>query len=305
MLLDEIIDLAVDNKQPITTLLRKCIVLAHQPKNERLRKWANEELDGYDDIKNLPGYRILRASATGLFVGPGWARFQQGIPSVALKKEHQESAEIVHIAQPVGTLEDTLKSGPDSNLSFPWSANLVAYYQNKLQSGWQLFSAEQTVPKCAVTGIVDAVRTRVLNMALEIQSELGGKDEDLKEITPEESKKVDQTIVNNIYGGNVYLSGGNSTMTATTIQQQQQNIVAGDWGQLELALKDAGVAGSELKELSAAVETDGNQKLKENGSVMKWIKSTAPKVLAGGVKMGAEVGKAVLTEMLMQYYGLK
>jgi archaellin len=305
MLLDEIIDLSVDNKQPITTLLRKCIVLAHQLKNERLRKWANEELDGYDDIKNLPEYRILRAPATGLFVGPGWARFQQGIPSLALEKDHRESAEIVHIAQPVGTLEDTLKSGPDANLSFPWNANLVAYYQNKLQSGWQLFSAQQTIPKSAVTGIVDTVRTRVLNMALEIQSDVGGKDADLKEITAEESEKVDQTIVNNIYGGNVYLSGGNSTMTATTIQQQQQNIVAGDWGKLERVLKDAGITGPELKELSAAVEADANQKLKENGPVAKWIKAAAPKVLAGGVKMGVEVGKAVLTEMLMQYYGLK
>jgi hypothetical protein len=157
-----------------------------------------------------------------------------------------------------------------------------------------------------VAGIVDTVRTRVLNMALEIQSEVGGKDEDLKEITPEESKKVDQTIVNNIYGGNVYLSGGNSTMTATTIQQQQQNIVAGNWEQLERALKGAGIASApELKELSAGVEADGNQKLKENGSVMKWIKATAPKVLAGGVKISAEVGKAVLVEMFMQYYGLK
>lgn len=44
MLLDEIINLAVDDKQPITTLLRKCIVFAHQLRNERLRKWANEEL---------------------------------------------------------------------------------------------------------------------------------------------------------------------------------------------------------------------------------------------------------------------
>ena len=68
--------------------------------------------------------------------------------------------------------------------------------------------------------------------------------------------------------------------------------------------KDAGITGPELKELSAAVEADGNHKLKENGPVVKWIK-TAPQVLAGGVKMGAEVGKAVLTEMLMQYYGLK
>lgn len=159
--------------------------------------------------------------------------------------------------------------------------------------------------KAPSPGILDTVRTRVLNMALEIQTELGGKDEDLEEITPEESKKVDQTIVNNIYGGNVYLSSGDSTMTATTIQQQQQNIVAGDWGQLEHALKDAGITGPELKELSAAVEADGNQKLEENGPVVKWIKTTAPKVFAGGVKMGAEVGKAVLTEMLMQYYGLK
>ena len=79
MLLDEIIDLAVDNKQPITTLLRKCIVLAHQLKNEKLRKWANEELDGYDDIKNL---RSIESSgpATGLFVGPGWARFHRAYP---------------------------------------------------------------------------------------------------------------------------------------------------------------------------------------------------------------------------------
>jgi hypothetical protein len=285
--------------------LRKCIILAHQLKNERLKIWANEELNGYSDIETLPDYRVLPASATGLFVGPGWARFQQGIPSVVLEKEHRKFAETVHVAQSIGTLESSLESGSDPNLLFPWSANLVAYYQDKLQSGWQLFSAHQTVPKSVIAGIVDTVRTRVINMTLEIKSEVGGKDEDLKEVSPEESKKVDQTIVNNIYGGNVYLSGGHSTMTATTIQQQQQNIVAGDWGQLERALKDAGIAGPELKELSAAVEADGNHKLKENGSVVKWIKAAAPKVLTGGVKMGVEVGKAVLTEMLMQYYGLK
>jgi AbiTii len=305
MLLEDIIGLAVDTKQPITTLLRKCIVLAHQLKNDRLRTWANEELNGYDSIEKLPEYRNLPAAATGLFVGPGWARFSQGIPSVVLEKQHRKFAEMVYVAQPIGTLEDTLNSGKNSSLSFPWNANLVAYYQDRVQDGWQLFSAHQTVAKSTIAGIIDTVRTRVLNMALEIQSEIGEKDEDLKQITPEESKKVDQTIVNNIYGGNVYLSSGSSAMTATTIQQQQQNIVAGDWNQLERVLENAGITEPELKELSAAVESDGSQKLKEDGLVMKWIKATAPKVLTGGVKMGAEVGKAVLTEMLMRYYGLK
>jgi hypothetical protein len=71
------------------------------------------------------------------------------------------------------------------------------------------------------------------------------------------------------------------------------------------SFRDVGIAAPELKELSPAVEAGGNQKLEENGPVVKWIKATASKVLAGGVKMGAEVGEAVLTEMLMQYYGLK
>ena len=301
MLLDDIVELATDNKQPITTLLRKCIVLAHQLKNERLKTWANEELNGYSSIDKLPEYRTLPAAATGLFIGPGWARFQQGIPSAVLEKHHRKFAEIVYVAQPVGTLEDTLRSGSESNLSFPWSANLVAYYQDKLQSGWQLFSAHQTVPKSTIAGIIDTVRTRVLNMALEIQSEVGEKDEDLKQITAEESKMVDQTIVNNIYGGNVYLSSGSSTMTATTIQQQQQNIIAGDWEHLAKVLRSAGISEHELNELSTAVKGDG----KTMGARVKdWIEKTAPKVLSSGVKVGVAVGQSLLLEYLKQYYGL-
>jgi hypothetical protein len=301
MLLDDIIDLATDGRQPISTLLRKCLVLAHQLKNERLRMWANEELNGYNSIGDLPEYRTLPAAATGLFVGPGWARFQQGIPSAVLDKEHRKFAEIVYVAQPVGTLEDTLKSGSDSNLSFPWSANLVAYYQDKLQSGWQLFSAHQTVPKSVIAGIVDTLRTRVLNMALEIQSDVGEKDEDLKGITPEESKKVDQTIVNNIFGGNVYVSTGQSTMSATTVQQQQQNFVAGDWEHLAKVLRGLGMSEAELNELSMAVNGDG----KTMGAKVKdWIEKTAPKVLSGGVKVGVAVGQSLLLEYLKQYYGL-
>ena len=266
--------------------------------------WVNEELNGYTSTENLPEYRVVPAGATGLFVGPGWARFQQGIPSGVLKKEHRKWAESVDVAQSIGTLEHLLGSGPDS-LTFPWDNNLVVRYRDELEDEWQLFSASQQLAKSTIAGIVDTVRTRVLNMALEIQSEIGDNDEDLKKITSEESKKVDQTIVNKIYGGNFYLSSGNSTMTATTIQQQQQNIVSGDWKQLENVLKNAGIADDDVKELSAAVKSDGDEKLPESGSVIKWIKATAPTVLTGGVKMGAEIGRAVLTEMLMQYYGLK
>jgi len=302
MLLDDIIDLATDDKHPITTLLRKCLVLAHQLGNERLKTWANGELNGYDSAENLPEYRVIPAGATGLFVGPGWGRFQQGIPSIALEEQHRKFAESVEVAQSVGTLEHMLTSGSDSsNIAFQWNDNLVVLYRDKLTRGWQLWSAHQTVPKSAIAGIVDTVRTRVLNMALQIRSEIGDKDEDLRKITAEESKKVDQTIVNNIYGGNVYLSSGSSTMTATTVQQEQQNIVAGDWEHLAKVLLNAGISEPELNELSTAVKGDG----KTIGARVKgWIEKTAPKVLSGGVKVGVAVGQSLLLEYLKQYYGL-
>lgn len=290
MLLDDIIELATDDKRSIGVLLRKCVVLAFQLKNEQLKAWANQELNGYPSIENLPKYRILPAAATGLFVGPGWARFQQGIPSFKLEKQHQECAEKVYIAQSVGTLEDTLKSGSDSDLSFPWNANLVAYYQDKLRSGWQLHSVQQIVPKSVFAGLLGTVRTRVLNMALELQSEVGKEDEDLEKIEPRTKAKVDQTINNYIYGGaNVYVASGQSTMNATTIGEQI--IVQGDWNQLATALKGAGINDPELKELQEAIAADGDEKLQESGKVMTWIKDKASKIAVSGVKVGVEVGK--------------
>jgi len=305
MLLDDIIDLATDNKQPITVLLRKCLILASQLKNERLKVWANKELNGYDADDSLPPYRVLTTLARGNFSGYGGRQLRGWqIPAAVLEEEHRKWALETSLIHPVSTYEE-LSTG-DGDIQSPWNPDLVLYYQQRIPlQGYALISAWQEIPKGGIVALLDTIRTRVLNMALEIKSEVGETDADLKKITPQDAKRVDQTVVNNIYGGNVYVSGGNSTMTATTVQQQQQNVVAGDWEHLERVLKDAGITSPELKELSAAVKSDGNQNLKENGSVMKWIKATAPKVLAGGVKMGAEVGKAVLTEMLMQYYGLK
>ena len=46
-LLEEIIELAVDDNGSLSALLRKCLVLSFRLKNERLRMWADKELDGY------------------------------------------------------------------------------------------------------------------------------------------------------------------------------------------------------------------------------------------------------------------
>jgi len=69
-LLDDIINLAIDGKQPLPDILRKCLLLGHELKNERLKTWAKQELDGYKSGKDVPEYRIVPAQAKGNFIGP-------------------------------------------------------------------------------------------------------------------------------------------------------------------------------------------------------------------------------------------
>ena len=66
-------------------------------------------------------------------------------------------------------------------------------------------------------------------------------------------------------------------------------------------LHSAGVSEPELDELSEAMKHDGKT---FGPKVNNWIAKTGPKILSGGVKIGAAVGTTLLIEYLKQYFGL-
>ena len=174
-LLDDIINLAIDGKQPLPDILRKCLLLGHELKNDQLKNWANQELNGYEFGKDVPEYRIIPAPAKGNFIGPLYAQYNRHlIPSVVLEKKHREFAERVYLLQSVSAYVDVLKER-DANpsggsLSFPWNANMVAYYQDKLmQGGFICHAAWQEVSASAVAEMLDTIRNRTLNMALQMK----------------------------------------------------------------------------------------------------------------------------------------
>jgi hypothetical protein len=300
MLLDDIIDLSTNTGQSITVLLRKCIVLAHQIKNDRLKTWANKELSGYSNEDELPDYRMVSAAATGHFSGWGGSQATLPIPPAALEKSHWRFATQVHLAQAIADYEDLVKTtATGGQITMDWPPNLVLYYQSRIPfTGQQmnLIAAYQEIPKPTLVELLDTVRNRVLNVALEIQSELGERDEDLKNITLQSEEKIERYVAQQIFNGNVYVSTGQSTMTV-----QEQHIPAGNWEQLQKVLCSSGVSQSDLESLSSAVSED---KKTMGTAVEGWIEKTAPKVLSGGVKMAAAVGKSILTEYLRHYFGL-
>src|SRR5437879_1918837 len=106
-LLDDIINLAVDGKQPLPDILRKCLLLGHELKNETLKTWANQELNGYPPTTNIPEYRIVQAEAKGNFTGRlGSSARNWPIPPVSLDKQHRDFGEVVHLTQAVSAYQD-------------------------------------------------------------------------------------------------------------------------------------------------------------------------------------------------------
>jgi AbiTii len=104
-LLDEIIDLAVDNSASVSVLLRKCLVLAHTLKNERLKTWVEKELDGYDNEDELPEYRRVEIVAKGVFVGPLVMINDQPLAACVLEPKHQHFAREARLMQPIAAYE--------------------------------------------------------------------------------------------------------------------------------------------------------------------------------------------------------
>jgi hypothetical protein len=301
--LDEVVQGAVDSNTPVSVLLRRCLVLAAQLGNEKLKSWANQELNGYANANEVPEYRSIYTHARGNFSGPfGSELTNWPIPPAALQKEHQHWAETAKLVQPIAAFDDLLntdaKNDGEGTFSIPWPDNLTLFYQRKIIQQQALVSAWQVVSRGVVASLVDTIRNRVLNMALEIQSELKGSD-DLGTL---KKSDVERTVINNIYGGQNVFGGHGSSITNVVDQSQTTVLLAGNRSKLDEILSQAGLDTSDLKALTAALEAD--DKKPEGPRVSKWIKTAAPKLAIAGVKYGAEVAKPLLTQWLKQYLGM-
>lgn len=304
MILDDIIALATDDTASLAVVLRKCLVLAHVLKNDRLKSWAQSELNGYEPDAELPDYRKSAAGAKGNFMGGfGAALNNFVIPPQLLDEGDRRYGQYVLLNQAVASYEDLLNlPAAKGTLTLHWSNSMIGYYMNRLpmSGNLQLVDAWQEIPRSAITQLLDTVRNRALSLALELKDEVGDDDIALKQLSQTSTEKVEQTVIQQIFQGTVYLASDNASM-----QIQNNTLIPGDWNQLAKTLNSAGIAPAAVDELSKEIAADKTPTGSPLGTrVLDWIKKQAPNVVSGGVKIGASVGQSLLTEYLKQHYGI-
>jgi hypothetical protein len=183
----------------------------------------------------------------------------------------------------------------DGSLRFYWPGDMIAYYQSKLLQDFVLVHAWQEVPKSAIIGMLDMIRTRVLTTAIDIKTDFENSGVDLatvKQNSPE-SEKAQQIVINQILHASFYVTSGNIT-------QITQNIEAGNWDSLRTVLEKSGIDEAESAELERTLQ---HEKTMGKG-VKGWIRRNSGKVVEKGLEVGTNLGAKVLTELITKYLGL-
>ena len=241
-LLDDIIEAATDDKVPIGTLLRKCLLLEYQVKNEKFRAWLNNELDGYDRDREdeIPSYRVFTCLNKGLLIGPGLRSDHQPLSLHVMEDNDRKLVEKVYLDQPAASYDGRPNKLADAHI--PWSPTLTAKYQRSFFTGAVINRAWQEIPGSVLVGLTEQVRTRVLRFALDLKDALPASNSDPKEVPP---ATVENSVVNHIYGGNILIASHAENVS----QIAHTTVAVGDTAALKKALKLLGITDKGISSL--------------------------------------------------------
>ena len=210
-LLDQIEDDVLCSR-PLADALRKCVVLGGKAGSQDLRAWANQELKGYDDSADTPGYRTVGAPIlVNAFVGNGQVKGQHlgvnGLPDFVRESGITDEFTFVH---GVGKLESLIDraaaNGGHVHLLLPGSADVARIMNHEIGDPFQnITEIYWSVDQSAIEGIIDQIRNTLTELVAEMRAATPRS-----ESVPTKAA-VDQAV-------NVAVNGDHSILTVTTAQ---------------------------------------------------------------------------------------
>lgn len=260
-LLRDIQNDAVNSSVNVSDLLRKCKILAYRLGNEDFKSWVEFELNGYNSEDLLPDYRILVVGSKGYFVGRyGKSLSNADIPTHDLPDWLKETCTKAKFCSPIATLESYTVNDKNGHLTQSWDPVILVNYGSKMYSDLNCIQAHKLIPVASVRGIIDTVKTKILNFVLEIEAlnpEAGEADLNSSPISQE---KLTQIFNINITGNVQNLASGNHQ---STVNQNISNNASQEFLELLNELKKSSLdeliaeeVAKKIEALSASVGTN-------------------------------------------------
>ena len=176
--IQSIIEDLVTPEKRLSDIILKVQVLAYKIKNEHLKAWVNNELNGYlGKDTTIPKYRIIPTAVFGNIIQQAGfnliTKNNTPLPVEALGIEVYKELMTMKLSSKIAELEYMASSDATH------SQNLFLHYIrmfNKAMAPWQVDEAWQVVSKNTLEGVLSAIKSTLLNFLLELQSEFGDCD---------------------------------------------------------------------------------------------------------------------------------
>ena len=302
-LLEEIQNAAADPSSSVSTLLRKCKILAARLGNQQLNDWIIWESDGYPEDVSVPNYRIWQLQVKGNFLGPyGSCLNRAPIPAVNLPKNVRKSYNEYKCRFSIASVESAMEN---ENKAVLTTGGLASVLGGNVYSGMTCVEcwAEFGIGDC--TELLNAVRNRALDFSLALWTEnptVGESNSNAQELINQEkvTKLFNQTFNTTVHGGTANLLG---TANHSSIEF---NVGLNDFESVRRVLHDNGVSENDIAELKDALREDEQpQSPNQFGpKVSSWIARMMEKASLGTWNIAVGAAGNILAEVLSTYYGL-
>lgn len=289
----ELQSLATDRKNDITDLLRKALLVASKLNLDEFKAWVNHELHGYKG-NDVPEYR--KASSEIKFKNP----YHGLIPMVISDQSLSDILTSVDISDPIESLQNLLNSKGGSSLTMALSSTQQSLLM-ELQGPQTQFPAVRIIGRNQIAAIVDAVRTTILEWALQLESE-GILGDGISFSEKEREKAVASSNINieNFQGilGDVNHSDVDQNLNLT--------INKNDFESLSNFLKSQGVTPDDLKELESAINDDPppNKPGTFGSKVSGWVGKMIGKASSGSWSISIGAAGNLLAAAISKFYGM-
>jgi hypothetical protein len=153
----------LDSSVSILEILRKALVVARKLEVKDFQAWIDNELNGYDDVADLPPYRVIHGHLQC------WDSHQDSwIPLFVKDVKFAEIASRCNIDQSLGELDDLVRVSNKNTgvLIFPFTST-----QELILDLGEGYRPARHVSGSRVAAIIDAVRNVVLDWTLKLEED--------------------------------------------------------------------------------------------------------------------------------------
>jgi hypothetical protein len=153
---------ALDRAVPLSDLLRKALVVAKKLGISEFETWIAQELNGYQKLEDVPDYRKLNGLVKA------WNPYRGWVPVIFQDPVVAEAVSERHTGQSVAAMEELLV-GKGSIIGIPFPHDTAL----KLAAacGHPPTEIILEVHRPGIRGILDSIRTIVLNWALKLEQD--------------------------------------------------------------------------------------------------------------------------------------